>query len=406
MNQNHLIPYPSTPPTFRHLKRTLICFIILFLTIIFNYFNHDQYMDLSIEISVKLQTFNLDPSLTILSTAAIASALSYIYLNTFLSSKKVSAFRTLFGLSLCIFIHSFLKLIFMDQRPSFLSKRLKEGTHYCEKEYGMPSGHSIFAAYAFFCIANQYKKNHQHLSMYTPVLIFFTIFITGLGIAFSRLYFGVHSFNQTIIGLLIGTFIFTFINSTKKILDLYIFKLVFKENQDKRNHVGFLLVGLTLVFLFILYTAFLFSYQDNPTSTEFYNKIVNCTIVKNNFNSGFSVKILQDGLIFTNFMGIIIGVSNCPKSIINSLCFCFDKNFKNIFLRMGCVFLINLPMGLAFLVHLTNPFLLVLRPLIFFPFFGFLTGRFSVDLVRLFGISVKDNNLMEKGERETGFFHL
>lgn len=391
-----------SPPYLKHKKRTTVCLLVLVASLIINHYLHSEFMQISVQISIYLQTLNLELMSRTLSTVAIAGALSYIPLNAFLSSKKLQAFEMLIGLILCCFFQSLIKMIYMDQRPSFLSKELKTGRHFCEKEYGMPSGHALFSAFAFFCIAKQYKRKCQHMSIFQKTVVIGLIIIIGLGVVFSRLYFGVHSLNQVGIGLILGTFLFTLTNSVEKYLDVYVIAPVFKiERTYLSRHIslflGFVGVGMVMILMF----AFLLSFEVDYASTEFYKEIINCVEVKEDFNFGFSVKVLRDGLTFAYFLGILVGIGLHPESLILEFNFGFDGNAVNTMVRLGCVFLINLPMYLMMEIEFKSVGMRVLRPLILFPLFGVLTGRYSTDFIRWCGIPLGKQGLIENKGKES-----
>ena len=71
-------------------------------------------------------------------------------------------------------------------------------------ERGMPSGHSLVAAYLatclYFYIIHKYKiKKKNHTNLFTICLLF--TFYT----MYTRILFGCHTFQQTIVGSIIGT---------------------------------------------------------------------------------------------------------------------------------------------------------------------------------------------------------
>ena len=71
---------------------------------------------------------------------------------------------------------------------------------------GMPSGHSILAGYIsiymYYYLKNKYKiekKNHNYILIFSILFTFYTMY--------TRVLFGCHTIQQTILGAAIGVFI-------------------------------------------------------------------------------------------------------------------------------------------------------------------------------------------------------
>jgi membrane-associated phospholipid phosphatase len=391
----------------QHRKRTLAAFILLVAALTTNHFWHDTFMNSSIQVSIYFQRSHMDAFATIASTITLALAISAIPINAFLSDKKLAAFRMLLGLVLCAWIHAFLKLIYRDSRPSFLTRELRQDTHFCEKEFGMPSGHSMFTAYAFFCIANQYKKYYRAQRLLVKAMVYVLIVVCGATVVWSRLYFGVHSYNQVIIGVLLGTFIFTITNFSKAYLEYYVLQPVFRVRTTYIWPSMAVMMSLVMILMTLaLYLAFEMAYDPNPEASEFYQRIVNCEWVKEEWHTGFAVKVFKDGLTFLFTSGIILGIALNPRKVLIEFSFNYDRNTVNVLLRLGCVFLLNLPMIILLLVNTTNLNVLILRPLFLYPLFGVITGRYSLDLIQCFGIPLAKEDQLGARYRDSDVVHI
>jgi len=93
-------------------------------------------------------------------------------------------------------LNFFLKIGFHQPRPYWVSSKIKDLIAPMGS-FGLPSGHSQNAASVFGLMAASTKRK------WLRVLIIFTIIM----VAFSRLYLGVHSITDILLGLLVGVFI-------------------------------------------------------------------------------------------------------------------------------------------------------------------------------------------------------
>lgn len=405
MDENLVFRSEQKTVSLKYIKRFLITLLILSISITLNYYFHDEFMRHSISISMFLQKADFDTISTISSNFIIACTFIYIPINAFVSPTRLNAFRMLVGLSTCVWLHSFLKMIYMDYRPSFLSKSLRSGKHFCEKEYGMPSGHSMFVAFNLFCIANQYKRNYESTHIYIKLAVYACFGLVGWSVLFSRLYFGVHSFNQVIIGVLLGTFVFTSMNTFKDYINEWVIEPIFQKKSRSYFKGQFVLGSIFLFFVSTLLIGFLKSYSSDPTQTEFYHDIVQCTEVKIDFNLGFSTKILKDGLFSTYFISFLIGISMIrPHS--EAFYFSYDGNLKNIMLRFCCIVLMNLPFAIFMAIKFKIAIVEIVKMFILAPCFGFLTGRFGLDFIRFAGIPISKGDQMELDMRNSEVVHI
>jgi len=93
-------------------------------------------------------------------------------------------------------LNFFLKIGFHQPRPYWVSPKIKDLIAPMGS-FGLPSGHSQNAASVFGLLATSTKRKRLR------ALIIFTIIM----VAFSRLYLGVHSIADILLGLLVGVFI-------------------------------------------------------------------------------------------------------------------------------------------------------------------------------------------------------
>jgi len=129
-------------------------------------------------------------------------------------------------------LNFFLKIGFHQPRPYWVSSKIKDLIAPMGS-FGLPSGHSQNAASVFGLIAASTKRK------WLRALIIFTITM----LAFSRLYLGVHSVADILLGLLVGVFI------------LWIF-LKFEERSTKYFQRQKIIVRILFVFGISIALAF------------------------------------------------------------------------------------------------------------------------------------------------------
>ncbi|PCJ71583.1 MAG: hypothetical protein COA62_03085 [Rhodobiaceae bacterium] len=135
-------------------------------------------------------------------------------------------------------VNSFLKDYWQDARPS-IDLRLDGGVG---ESYGLPSGHAQVAAVMWFWLAWEIKKTWAWITA--------TVLVSG--VAFSRIYLGVHDVEDVVVGLAIG------------FASLFIFSwLVSDRFRTWHNLNPVLQVAIILAFL----PAFIYLWPNNESAT-------------------------------------------------------------------------------------------------------------------------------------------
>jgi len=122
---------------------------------------------------------------------------------------RLSMINALISLALNGYIMSILKLLYSDPRPYMSSPDIK--LYECSVENGNPSGHSFLSAYFFLLFlwlldknVFNFLKEKNYKKLIFLLFLFFWIFL----VAFSRVFLGVHSLNQVLLGIVYGVFNF------------------------------------------------------------------------------------------------------------------------------------------------------------------------------------------------------
>ena len=119
---------------------------------------------------------------------------------------KVEGFAVMSAFSLSVTALGTLKLFYTEGRPFFLNSDVHPVS--CKDlEYGFPSGHATvtFCMYItmFYCMTKKYSLLKE--SVLLQALGFVSIVLFLILVAFSRIFVGVHSVDQLIVGGAVGT---------------------------------------------------------------------------------------------------------------------------------------------------------------------------------------------------------
>jgi membrane-associated phospholipid phosphatase len=95
--------------------------------------------------------------------------------------------------------------LYRQPRPYWLSSEVKMLEWTCYTEYGNPSGHSALVIVLLDFLVRfgcRWSKKFENLQ----ILWYILVFIGQIVVMFSRLYLGMHSLNQILVGFMIGAY--------------------------------------------------------------------------------------------------------------------------------------------------------------------------------------------------------
>lgn len=387
--------------------RTLLTVSLVFTTIVivaFDYIYSKEMMALSIELSIYLQKLNLEAVSIIFSFVVLIGAITVFILYFFYTPNKRTVFPMVFGFMICIWFHGFSKLLWMDSRPSFLSKSLKSEGLYCVAEFGKPSGHALFSFYVFLCLGKFLEQSYWRGNKIKNTITFVVCLLTATVIGFTRFYFGVHSFNQVILGAYFGWLIYFAIQIFKEPLKVYLHDPVFERapKVEKRSTL------ITLAAIFgVLYIALLLVFLKTRIQVEsdhsFEDSIINCTQVKTDFINQFTLIMELNSLYFSLLNFWFIGLLLSNLNVDAGLQFFYDKKIVLFALR---TFVYLLPMGfviiLARFVVFGSPAVEIIIETLLLTATGFFTGAYGLWLLDKIGIPIKISHDSEELKEEKG----
>lgn len=338
----------------------ILTLILSLLFIILDTYYQKKFMDWSISFSIFLQKIDAEDLSRFFSYIFFFLIFVYIYILLSIKTNIEETFTLIFAVFFLIYAQGFLKLIFVQARPVFLSLQLKRDFCYCD--YGMPSGHSLVSTGLFLLIIRDIQETYSPRVLVVRV-IRVLCFSFVLMIMLSRIWYGQHSFNQCIIGATLGAlFYFFLINKNDFLLKKLIWPIIYKERFRYKNAFAWISV-LLIVSNYLLLSAWTFVYTVYESADQFREICLNCVAKclpnEETLRSNFSSKITRETLIFNYFFGVIIGVFMNRENVFSYKGLFADKNIKKYLIRflIYCIFF--------------SPFILCIYPKLQHPFLNF-----------------------------------
>lgn len=158
-------------------------------------------------------------------------------------------------------VNYLLKSVFHKSRPLFDDITLADTTMKdCAAEFGNPSGHSMLSTSVYMAILqihlDNYKQYYDQNRIKRIMLYLFT-YAFLLGVIYSRVYCGRHTFDQCLNGYLCGYWIFHFV---------YFFWRPFFFNEDikpESKHFRQLILAFSTFFAFVSSAVGIYYYIEN-----------------------------------------------------------------------------------------------------------------------------------------------
>lgn len=160
-------------------------------------------------------------------------------------------------------------------RPTIIGDNV---TNYkCSCDYGMPSGHSSSAFMGFLILADFIDRSlfkiytdegQKYLKSGLRKMVYGICYFMIVAICWSRLYLGVHSFNQVIIGFTTSLIIYLFFDRQK-------FESMLKAvNTGIMLKIGYILIIGSPIIVYIYYLVM--TSRKQPTYWKYWSRCPDC----------------------------------------------------------------------------------------------------------------------------------
>ena len=248
INKNEDIEINYLLKSFNENKYTNILFLLLLPIIIISELFYNNYLFLySLNFELYLQRYFSDNFMIFFRFITKAGCEYFIFIALIIILLNFSLIKTItffFGLVICIYIQSLMKMIYGNSRPFLENQKLFKGI--CDGGFGNPSGHALVSCYAYLMLKN-YIINHKYFNdrQILKVLVTLIFWLMILLVILSRIILGLHSINQMIYGSLLGIWIFYTI--------IHIFKL------DKISMITYRKIYSNIKYIIFIFLIFLFS---------------------------------------------------------------------------------------------------------------------------------------------------
>ncbi len=307
---------PTQKEVFRRANYFSLFFALLMIFIYINSIFGVQMFNMSIKISLYLQEYDAYKISYFFSEIFFYMNFLYIMSSPFLQDKKTRAFMYNIELGVVCYISNAAKLFFRDSRPSFEADALKQGGKFCENDYGMPSAHTMIVVNLTLVIISDVSKN---FSQRNKKIANFIGAIASIAVSITRLFFGVHSINQVVMGFLGGVTLFWGFQVIEgPLCENIIIPLIRGRVYPKlKTRAMSLLTISMMILMIILCFAFNHSYKAEIEESFYIQfKFVNCKHMLDKLPR-FSYRLfyLSSSILFTYFyfLGIYFQQGNFEK---------------------------------------------------------------------------------------------
>lgn len=183
--------------------------VLLIAFIVFNHYHHHEMMQTSTTFSESLldRHFNLLPWAWFFTIPVYGLSMGAPYFGLFMLRRKPDALALFFIALLAKGVGESVKMIPADTRPCFLSQTIADKGG-CSCSYGQPSGHTSNTLVFYLLLYPLFFRDFRGSTTTKRIFIALMAFL-ALNVGLSRIWYGAHSFNQVILGALIGWAIFS-----------------------------------------------------------------------------------------------------------------------------------------------------------------------------------------------------
>ena len=121
---------------------------------------------------------------------------------------------------------------YRQARPYWVSSDIKMLEWTCYTEYGLPSGHSMLAIVLLEFLCRLAIRSFPTKLIRIQGILYFFIFLVYLGVVLSRVILGMHSFNEVMMGAIMGIYsILFYYTIAEKLMLRYLAELATTDNK-------------------------------------------------------------------------------------------------------------------------------------------------------------------------------
>lgn len=286
-----------------------------------NIFYHDFFMEQSVQFSIQLQNLHrfffywFYPFTTVLYFGAVV--VPFILL--FIDKAKDRAILFFLLNFLTTVTSETIKMIYGDTRPCFQAESLIKLMG-CSCSFGMNSGHSSGSFVFYFSVFVFYiKSSKMHIG--AKIALFILLLFIVFNVGFSRLYYGAHSFNQVIMGFLLGFFFISLTLVIEKRIILLLRNILQNKIEASVKKIWFG-VGVLIYFMACLITVIVLWFvrtksYDSPKNADLMKTSCGVKCYESGSYLSDSHLASVSGLTAVGFLTFFIGIFRLKATSYN-----------------------------------------------------------------------------------------
>jgi undecaprenyl-diphosphatase len=294
----------------------------------------------------------------------------------------------IFTFSLTSYINNLLKIIYSEHRPFWEHPDI---FRHCSSGYGKTSGHAMESTIIYLSLWKLFSKK-KFFEKQKIAKNFFLIFLIWLIVIISltRVYIGVHSINQIMLGMVLGSYIYYFIYVYLDILNIEL-KDYFSFFKNKKYIFRISLMNISfMILLLIVYIA------RDPNTLD-YDEIIRNLCPSLNYNNMYKNESLHKGSLIVLAFGLYFGIVYSLRRLEDYMSFDTYNNWNRqvSFKEVSILALLSIPGCLYFLISADYSLIIVLLFKIIVPAFCITFNTYGLGFEIIFKQKYKNNQLIE-----------
>lgn len=366
----------------------ILSIVTLTTLLILNYFFGEAVENLSFKITLALQrNIQLDYFSHLMSYGFFFGMYFYIFIIFLTRQNSESSFVLLFYSLNFQNIQNILKLYFRELRPLHYHSGMSKEYCFGVCDYGMPSGHTLCTAGLLFLIYYDIIR-YMEIGKSRKLGLRIALIIVSFFIGFSRIYFGIHTLNQVILGYAFGaTIYFVMARNEPWILKFIIWPLLFKDRFGSKSGIK----NLLLVFFVsnvTLLSLWAYNYTYVEQFSSFFLQLRKCThcMKPEMLEYHFSTKSVKESQIINLFYGMFLGIAIRDFKEFRYRGLYIDRSLPKFLLRFLILLIFMSPLLLMFHTIFKNSTIVIGQAMLISLIVGYGIMKWYLDLLCLVGL--------------------